>query len=161
MANFNTNIKNWYIEKFPTDELGEEINDYLDFKNLFKEIMDERGFDLYELIGVGDSVVRERVIDELVAILNDIYNAWLSGKGLKIKDARAEKRLAEIEERLNGNKHLVAGITHYFNGTTFVPVVAIKCITNKGKRNNEDYEFVKSLGCLYIYDEDYDVYLVH
>lgn len=75
-----TNVKSWYIKEFPTDNLGKELT-----RNSFEEIYDgmNKGIDFYNLIGVGDSVVRERVFDQLSKIYNcsydDIYNLWLKG----------------------------------------------------------------------------------
>lgn len=55
-------VAEWYKETYPTDELGLEINETLMFEDLF-EVKDE---DIYKAIGVGDSVIRERIEQELV-----------------------------------------------------------------------------------------------
>lgn len=68
-------IKTWYCNTFPEDELGCDISDST-FFDLITDLPNA-----YDVIGVGDSVVRERVFDELARICHvdyeDIYNKWL------------------------------------------------------------------------------------
>lgn len=75
----NKKIKEWYIENYTTDDLGQEISEKATFEDLFKALEDNT--DIYDLIGVGDSVIRERLFKELASIkgikYNDIYNMWL------------------------------------------------------------------------------------
>lgn len=75
------------MESFLTDELGEEITEELTFEELVR-LMD-RKHDVYEVIGVGDSLVRERIFSGLETAMqnagynttyDDIYNAWLNRK---------------------------------------------------------------------------------
>ena len=73
-------IKNWYTHYYETDELGQEINSMATFNDLHRALLD--GKDVYEVIGVGDSLVRERLFDELSILLgvsyDDVYNMWLN-----------------------------------------------------------------------------------
>lgn len=73
------NIRNYYVSTFPTDELGIEINPNATFEGLFREL-DNYG-DVYEYIGVGDSLVRERVFEKLAEIMgvtyDEVYSQWL------------------------------------------------------------------------------------
>ena len=73
-------IKNWYTHYYETDELGQEINSMATFNDLHRALLD--GKDVYEVIGVGDSLVRERLFDELAILLgvsyDDVYNMWLN-----------------------------------------------------------------------------------
>ena len=75
----NKKIKEWYMENYTTDDLGQEINEKATFEDLFKAL--KNNTDIYDLIGVGDSVIRERLFKELASIkgikYNDIYNMWL------------------------------------------------------------------------------------
>jgi len=75
----NKKIKEWYIENYTTDDLGQEISEKATFEDLFKAL--KNNTDIYDLIGVGDSVIRERLFKELASIkgikYNDIYNMWL------------------------------------------------------------------------------------
>lgn len=77
----NMNIKNWYVRKFPKDELGHELNNKITFKGLFKALDNYK--DVYEFLGVGDSIIRERVFEKLAEIMNVeydyIYKRWLKG----------------------------------------------------------------------------------
>jgi hypothetical protein len=73
------NIRNYYLEAFPTDELGIEINPEATFAGLQKVL--DNFEDVYEYIGVGDSLVRERVFDKLAITMgveyDVIYSQWL------------------------------------------------------------------------------------
>lgn len=72
-------IKVWYVKEYKTDELGENINDNVTFEDLFNTL-DTYG-DVYKLLGVGDSVIRERVFGKLAEIMevdyDYIYEQWL------------------------------------------------------------------------------------
>lgn len=73
------NIKKFYCEAFPTDELGSELNPTATFDNLWVVI---RGGLFYEYIGVFDSVVRERIFEKLSELTGHpydyIYQEWLN-----------------------------------------------------------------------------------
>lgn len=73
------NIKEFYLNQYPTDELGEDINENANFTGLITQIFG--GFDIYEYIGVYDSLVRERLFQELANQLNKpyefVYQLWL------------------------------------------------------------------------------------
>ena len=64
-------IKDFYLKTYPTDELGEEINSKATFNGLV-DVLENRE-DVYEYIGVGDSLVRERVFEELAYTLGITY----------------------------------------------------------------------------------------
>ena len=72
-------IREFYLEAFPTDELGIEINPKATFDGLFR-VLDNYG-DVYEYIGVGDSLIRERVFEKLSEIMgvtyDEVYSQWL------------------------------------------------------------------------------------
>ena len=73
------NIKEFYLNEYPTDELGEELNEKATFVGLVTELFG--GHDIYDYIGVGDSLIRERLFEELAKQLNKpydyVYNMWL------------------------------------------------------------------------------------
>lgn len=78
------NVKLWYMDAFPTDELGQEIKEDLTFEEVINSINAKE--DVYEVIDVSDSIVRERIFGELVDILqndgyeieyDNVYYAWL------------------------------------------------------------------------------------
>ena len=66
------NIKNYYLKTYPTDELGIEINPSATFEGLFYTL-DNYG-DVYDYIGVNDSIVRERCFEKLSEIMKCDYN---------------------------------------------------------------------------------------
>ena len=72
-------IRQYYLEAFPTDELGIEINPKANFESLWIVI---RGGLFYEYIGVFDSIVRERVFEKLSQLSGHdydyIYQEWLN-----------------------------------------------------------------------------------
>jgi hypothetical protein len=74
------NIKQFYIENYPTDELGIELKDDTNFTGLLNELFTNN--DIYGYIGVGDSIIRERLFEKLSEILNCsydyVYNLWLN-----------------------------------------------------------------------------------
>ena len=74
------NIRTYYLETYPADDLGLEINKDATFLGLFRELVAAR--DIYKFIGVSDSLVRERLFDKLAKLLNEpyeyIYKLWLN-----------------------------------------------------------------------------------
>lgn len=72
-----TKIKEWYMKEYSTDELGAEINNEITFEDLFAAL----DKDVYEALGVGDSIIRERCFDKLAEIMNVdydyIFEKWL------------------------------------------------------------------------------------
>lgn len=74
-------IKDWYSAAFPTDDLAGDIDPEATFEGLKGALL--KGEDVYEYLGVGDSVVRERVFQELAdregVEYGVIYDTWLSG----------------------------------------------------------------------------------
>lgn len=74
------NLRQFYCETYPTDELGPEINETAHFAGLLNELY--LGNDVYKYIGVDDSIVRERCFAELAASLevdySYVYNLWLN-----------------------------------------------------------------------------------
>lgn len=72
-------IKEFYLEAFPTDELGVEINPHANFADLWEII---RNGNIYEYLGVCDSVIRERVFQKFSEItghnIDYIYEEWIN-----------------------------------------------------------------------------------
>lgn len=75
-------VRDWYMRAFPDDELGAQIAPSLTFDDALTAV--PRGGGFYDALGVGDSVVRERVFEELAErnslTYEDVYEAWLDGK---------------------------------------------------------------------------------
>jgi len=80
-----TRIKNWYLDMFPEDEMGNDLVPTVTFLDLFEAL------DAYEDIYVllfgdemgGDSLIRERIFEQLAEIMDVsydyIYDQWLLG----------------------------------------------------------------------------------
>ena len=81
MENENSKVKEWYLKEYATDELWQEIKDDITFYDIFYALDTYKDF--YETIGVGDSVIRERIFKKLAEIMEVdymyIYNQWLLG----------------------------------------------------------------------------------
>ena len=75
----NSSVKEWYLNSFEVDNLGSEISENVTFGDVMRRLAEHNAF--YECIGVGDSVIRERVFEKLAEILNveplTVYYQWL------------------------------------------------------------------------------------
>lgn len=71
MNNENRKLKEFYLSNYD-DELGQQINPKATFIGLF-EVMDNYG-DVYDYIGVADSVIRERIFNGLASVMRVDYN---------------------------------------------------------------------------------------
>jgi hypothetical protein len=65
-------IKDWYMKNYPTDDLGEELNDEVTFEDMWNE--DYEKYNIYQVMGVGDSVIRERLFEHLAEIKGVSYD---------------------------------------------------------------------------------------
>ena len=112
----NKKIKSWYMKTYPTDDMGKDIRDEITFKSLWN--MMHQGYDVYEVLDVYDSVVRERVFEKLSQILgvdyDVVYNKWLGYADggmmadggsvdykLEVINQYSDEKLARIYSHLN------------------------------------------------------------
>lgn len=76
----NINMQEWYAMTYPTDDLVEDMNPIVTFFDVFYTLQTKG--DIYATLGVGDSVIRERVFAELAKLLGKkydyVYNMWLA-----------------------------------------------------------------------------------
>lgn len=74
-----SDIKDWYRKNYPTDPVGNQIKS-VGFRETYEAM--KKGEDFYKKIGVQDSVVRERVFNQMAkenkTSSNKIYNTWLN-----------------------------------------------------------------------------------
>ena len=74
-------IREFYLENYPTDDLGLELNETPTFAGLLNQLI--VGGDVYEYLFVYDSIIRERLFeklaDELEVSYEYVYNLWLNG----------------------------------------------------------------------------------
>ena len=72
-------VREWYVSAFPDDELGADIMPCLTFLNIVQALCAK--IDIYTVIGVSDSIVRERVFSKLAEVLGVnygmVYDLWL------------------------------------------------------------------------------------
>jgi len=73
-------VKKWYTKTYSTDDLGQEINEDLSFWLFWSYL--SQGYNVYSVLEVSDSLVRERVFQKLSEILevdyDVIYKKWLN-----------------------------------------------------------------------------------
>lgn len=85
MVTLATKIRTWYAREYPSDDLAKEISPTITFRDLFDAL--DAYQDVYELLGVGDSVIRERVFTKLAEIIgmdyDYIYDQWLMGAHMR------------------------------------------------------------------------------
>ena len=79
--NGQTKVKDWYGERFPQDEWGYDMmNPGITFQDVFEGL--QIGTNIYALLGGGDSIVRERVFDQLATLMDVsydvVYYQWLN-----------------------------------------------------------------------------------
>ena len=71
-------MREWYEKRFPDDSIGSSMSDK-SFMDLFNALDNYK--DVYGVIGVGDSIVRERLFWRLAEITgisyDDVYEQWL------------------------------------------------------------------------------------
>ena len=72
-------IREFYLENYPNDELGVSLNVTPTFAGLLNQLI--VGGDIYQYIGVSDSIIRERLFERLAEQLgvsyDYVYNLWL------------------------------------------------------------------------------------
>lgn len=94
-------LKDWYTKTYPTDDLGIDITDRKTFEDLYKAI--ENGVDVYSVIGVGDSLVRERLFEQLAKIkgkkYSEIYDLWLDGMDDDEDESKKSKEKSEPKSK--------------------------------------------------------------
>jgi predicted glycosyltransferase len=75
-TNMDEKIKDWYKSKYESDDLSDEIKPDVTFEDLNNDLPN-----VYEVIGVYDSIIRERIFIELAYKMkvkyDVIYNGWL------------------------------------------------------------------------------------
>lgn len=78
----HNDIKEWYQATYKEDELGEQLNEDMTWVGLWERMTIMRYQDVYEYLGVVDSLVRERIFaqlaDELHVPYDVVYYTWLT-----------------------------------------------------------------------------------
>ena len=72
-------LRDFYLAEYPDDDYGAEIDKFANFQDLFEALDNYR--DVYDCIGVGDSLIRVRLFTKLASLLQvdygDIYEQWM------------------------------------------------------------------------------------
>ena len=72
-------IREFYVSKYPTDELGVELNETPTFAGLLNQLIVSG--DVYAYLYVYDSIIRERLFERLAEELevsyDYVYNLWV------------------------------------------------------------------------------------
>jgi hypothetical protein len=72
------NIREYYVSKYPTDDMGAGINPKATFAGLLNQLI--VGGDVYEYLYVYDSIIRERLserlAEELEVSYEYVYKLW-------------------------------------------------------------------------------------
>jgi hypothetical protein len=72
-------IREFYLAKYPSDDMGDGINPTATFAGLLNQLI--VGGDVYNYLYVYDSIVRERLFEGLAEELNVkydyVYNLWI------------------------------------------------------------------------------------
>jgi len=71
-------IKDWYMTTYSEDTMGSKIDPNASFEDM--DHYEVRN--IYDYLGVDDSIVRERVFEKLASLLNykysEIYDIWIN-----------------------------------------------------------------------------------
>lgn len=74
------NVREWYTSTFPSDELGADLDGGLSFGDVVDAL--SKGENIYDVLGVEDSIVRERVFGRLAELQDnsnsEIYDALVN-----------------------------------------------------------------------------------
>lgn len=80
-TSMDANVKDWYCTKHPSDSLKDDINPDISFNDVVTTL--KKGDEIYDLLEVNDSIVRERVFFEISQRMgvdyDVIYDMWLGG----------------------------------------------------------------------------------
>lgn len=75
----HNDIKEWYQATYPDDDLGKKLCSGISWSDLWEHLL--KGDDVYVFIGVVDSLVRERLFEELADSMkvhyDVVYYTWL------------------------------------------------------------------------------------
>jgi hypothetical protein len=73
------NVREFYLAKYPSDDMGAGINPQATFDGLLETL--NKGKDVYEYLWAYDSIIRERCFEKLSEIMkceyDVIYQQWL------------------------------------------------------------------------------------
>lgn len=116
VGGLDASIRDWYVHEFPDYPEGEHIDSQVTFATAIESFPKGGGHDFYEATGVTDSIVRERVFEELSKRLDceysDIYDAWLRHDelDLDLRGTKSARMRHDIEDMLGGDAESFATV---------------------------------------------------
>lgn len=102
-------IRDWYSHEFPDDPEGGRIDPRTTFREAVESFPMGDGHDFYAVTGAVDSIVRERVFEELSKRLDcgygTVYDAWLHHTGLDpdLLGTKSTRMRHDIEDMLGAS----------------------------------------------------------
>ena len=136
-GNLEEPIKQWYTKAYKTDEMGQEINPNVTFMEVLSDAEN-----VYALLGVTDSVVRERVFEELSKRTNipyeKIYDMWMGKQASKKMTAdKLEQEKFKVGDTVRVNGHTWVTIKKILNNNEALVAPIYKDDVELGKIEKE------------------------
>ena len=76
------NVRSWYMFAYPSDNLGSHIKADITMRDVFNNLTSTYKKDIYEIIGMGDSIIRKRIFERLSIVYgmdyDRIYDLWIA-----------------------------------------------------------------------------------
>ena len=96
------NVAEWYQGVYQSDPCGSQINTNMTFDDVIDLINNPDPSEFYKGIGVGDSLVRERIFDEISEMLTtdygEVYDIWTSPGAMTLSaEIPCFKKIADVE----------------------------------------------------------------
>lgn len=117
----NLVIKDWYTKNYPSDDLGQNLNNDNTFNDIWNAI--HNGVDVYSVLGVSDSIVRERVFEKLSEIngveYDYVYNKWLNNNKYSDGGAVGYGSIKEEKEKMTDELFKKCGVFFAFSNEQF------------------------------------------
>ena len=133
-------IKKWYTKTYPTDELGEELDENNTFEDIWTAL--HNGTDVYEVMGVGDSLIRERVFDETSKIYGVdyeyVYKKWLDS------DNYAKGGGVSSKSTFRANNSPLLEYANFKDGS-HINLIRFNPLKRDGTQYKSGYKFVVSV----------------
>ena len=81
VGDLKNSVRDWYMDTYPNDDLGHMIDKKVSFWDLVGLLNAGLGDKIYKVIGVDDSVIRERIFSRISKVVGcdygTIYDTWI------------------------------------------------------------------------------------
>ena len=103
LSHTSDSVKKEYLKKYPKDDLGGKLND-ITYDDVLEAL--SGGKNVYEVFGVGDSLIREHIfqmVEEKTGIpYDELYDAWLDSPYKLNERLTQSPRAYELQQRRRG-----------------------------------------------------------